>query len=259
MSSKTTYKIAAIPGDGIGVDVTDAAHQVLDTLAAAIGTFSFQWDTFDWNSHRHHQTGEYMPSDWEAQLRSHDAIFFGAVGWPDIPDHISLWQMILPIRQKMNQYVNLRPTRILNGIVAPLARCQQQPADLDWVIVRENSEGEYAGQGGTTHGHTKNAIATDTAIFTSVGVERIMRFAFETAKSRPRRKLTMVTKSNAQRHGMVLWDKVFYEVAHEYDGVVAYDKMLVDAMTVRMVNQPESLDTIVATNRKSLPTIVRRS
>ncbi len=191
-----------------------------------------------------------MPPDWEVQLKKHDAIYFGAVGWPDVPDHISLWSMILPIRNSMNQYVNVRPTRVLKGVTAPLSQIKANPKELDWIIIRENSEGEYAGQGGTTHAHGPNAIATEVAIFTRVGIERIMRFAFETAKSRPRRKLTMVTKSNAQRHGMVLWDKVFYEVAKEYEGVVEFDKMLVDAMTVRMVNKPESMDTIVATNCK---------
>jgi isocitrate/isopropylmalate dehydrogenase len=248
-----TYKIASIPGDGIGVDVAHAAHRLLTTLSKTTNSFALEWNTFDWNSHRHHKTGTYMSDSWESDLKKHDAIFFGAVGWPDIPDHISLWQMILPIRQKMNQFVNVRPTRILKGTVPPLAQLQKKPEDLDWVIVRENSEGEYAGQGGTTHGHTKDAIATETAIFTYTGIERIMRFAFETAKSRPRKKLTMVTKSNAQRHGMVLWDKVFYGVAKEYEGQVEWDKMLVDAMTVRMVNRPESMDVIVATNRKFLP------
>ncbi|KAK5112226.1 hypothetical protein LTR62_004387 [Meristemomyces frigidus] len=248
MSPKPTYRIAAIPGDGIGVDITSAAIQVLDTLATANGAFAFKYTTFDWSSKAYLERGWYMQPDWEAQLKKHDAIYFGAVGWPDVPDHISLWQMILPIRQRMNQYVNVRPTRILKGTHPPVAQLQQKPADLDWIIVRENSEGEYAGQGGTTHGHTAHATATEVAIFTYVGIERIMRFAFETAKARPRRKLTMVTKSNAQRHGMVLWDKVFYEVAKEYEGVVEYDKMLVDAMTVRMVNRPESMDTIVATN-----------
>ena len=250
MSSSTLYKIAAIPGDGIGVDITEAAQQVLDKLAKVNGTFRFEFTIFDWSSKAYKERGWYMQDDWEAQLKKHDAIYFGAVGWPDVPDHISLWQMILPIRQVMNQYVNVRPTRILRGTTAPLAQCQKRPEDLDWIIIRENSEGEYAGQGGTTHGHTANAIATEVAIFTRVGIERITRFAFETAKSRPRKKLTMVTKSNAQRHGMVLWDKVFYEVAKEYDGVVEYDKMLVDAMTVRMVNHPESMDCIVATNRE---------
>jgi tartrate dehydrogenase len=162
-----------------------------------------------------------------------------------VPNHISLWGLILPIRKALNQYVNVRPTRILEGTKSPLADCQR--SDLDWVIVRENSEGEYSGQGGTSHEHSPHAVATEISIFTRVGIERIMRFAFETAKSRPRKKLTMVTKSNAQRHGMVLWDKVFYEVAKDYPDV-EIDKMLVDAMTVRMVLHPKSLDTIVATN-----------
>lgn len=165
----------------------------------------------------------------------------------DVPDHISLWGLILPIRKSMNQYVNVRPTRILPGTKSPLSQCERSQDDLDWVIIRENSEGEYAGQGGTTHEDSPHTIATELAIFTRVGIERIMRFAFETARSRPRKLLTMVTKSNAQRHGMVLWDKVFYEVAEDYPDV-KWDKMLVDAMTVRMVNKPQSMDTIVATN-----------
>ena len=249
--SPTRYKIAAIPGDGIGVDITEAAEQVLNTLAKAHGGFRFEFNTFDWSSKKYLERKWYMPDDGMDQLKKNDAIYFGAVGWPDVPDHISLWGLILPIRNSMNQYVNVRPTRILKGTTAPLAQLQKNPKDLDWVIVRENSEGEYAGHGGTTHGHAAHAIATEVAIFTRTGIERIMRFAFEMAKSRPRKKLCMVTKSNAQRHGMVLWDKVFYEVAKEYEGVVSWDKMLVDAMTVRMVNRPESLDVIVATNRES--------
>ena len=247
-STQKPYRIAAIPGDGIGVDITEAAQQVLNTLAKAHGGFAFEFEYFDWSSKNYLQRKWYMPEDGMEQLRKHDAIYFGAVGWPDVPDHISLWGLILPIRKSMNQYVNVRPTRILKGVTAPLAQLQKEPKDLDWVIVRENSEGEYAGQGGTTHEHGPHAIATEVAIFTRVGIERIMRFAFEMAKSRPKRKLTMVTKSNAQRHGMVLWDKVFFEVAKEYEGQVEWDKMLVDAMTVRMVNRPESMDTIVATN-----------
>ena len=246
----TTYKIAAIPGDGIGVDITEAAKQVLNKLADCDGSFRFDFTDFDWSSKAYLECGWYMPEDAIATLKKHDAIYFGAVGWPSVPDHISLWNMILPIRKELNQYVNVRPTRVLPGTKSPIAKCQQDPKLLDWIIVRENSEGEYAGQGGTTHGHEKHAVATEVAIFTYVGIERIMRFAFETAKSRPRKRLTMVTKSNAQRHGMVLWDKVFYDVAKEYEGVVEHDKMLVDAMTVRMVNQPESMDVIVATNCK---------
>lgn len=251
MPSDTVFKVAAIPGDGIGVDITEAAKEVLNKLAQCDGTFRFDFTTFDWSSKAYLERGWYMPEDAIATLKKHDAIYFGAVGWPSVPDHISLWNMILPIRKELNQYVNVRPTRILPGTKSPLVGCQKDPKQLDWIIVRENSEGEYAGQGGTTHGHENYAVATELAIFSYVGIERIMRFAFETAKQRPRKKLTMVTKSNAQRHGMVLWDKVFYTVAKEYEGVVEFDKMLVDAMTVRMVNRPDSLDVIVATNCKS--------
>lgn len=239
------HRIACIPGDGIGVDITEAAVQVLNILANTFGGFEFEFTTLDWSSKAYLERGWYMPPDGLEQLKKYDAIYFGAVGWPDVPDHISLWALILPIRKALNQYVNVRPTRILEGTKSPLADCKR--GDLDWVIVRENSEGEYSGQGGTSHEHSPHAIATEVAIFTQVGVERIMRFAFDTARSRPRKKLTMVTKSNAQRHGMVLWDKIFYDVAKEYPDV-EIDKMLVDAMTVRMVLHPKSLDTIVATN-----------
>ncbi|KAF2650795.1 tartrate dehydrogenase [Lophiostoma macrostomum CBS 122681] len=239
------YNIACIPGDGIGVDITNAAIQVLNKLSSTLKTFEFDFKTYDWSSKAYLERGWYMPPDGLAQLKTHDAIYFGAVGWPAVPDHISLWSLILPIRKALNQYVNVRPTRILQGTKSPLEGCQV--GDLDWVIVRENSEGEYSGQGGTSHEGFENAVATEVAVFTQVGIERIMRFAFETARARPRRKLTLVTKSNAQRHGMVLWDKVFYEVAKEYEDVET-DKMLVDAMTVRMVLHPKSLDTIVATN-----------
>jgi isocitrate/isopropylmalate dehydrogenase len=207
MSPPKTYNIASIPGDGIGVDITQAAEQVLHKLASTVGTFTFNFTTFDWSSKKYLERGWYMPPDGMEQLARHDAIYFGAVGWPDVPDHISLWSLILPIRKHNNQYVNVRPTRILPGTTPPLAQLQRNPAHLDWVIIRENSEGEYAGQGGTTHENSPHTVATELAIFTRVGIERIVRFAFETAKARPRRKLTMVTKSNAQRHGMVLWDK----------------------------------------------------
>lgn len=258
------YRIASIPGDGIGTEITEAAVQVLRKLAHVHGSFQFDFTEFDWSSNNFLKRGWYMPDDGLEQLKKYDAIYFGAVGspgkstnspplhestanydFPDVPDHISLWSLILPIRKALNQYVNLRPNHILPGTKSPLADCKRE--DLDWVFVRENSEGEYSGQGGTSHEHSGHAIATEVSIFSQVGVERIMRFAFETARSRPRKKLTMVTKSNAQRHGMVLWDKIFFEVKKEYPDVET-DKMLVDAMTVRMVLHPKSLDTIVATN-----------
>lgn len=163
----------------------------------------------------------------------------------DVPDHISLWGLRLAICQPFQQYANVRPTRVLRGTQSPLRNCAE--GDLDWVIIRENSEGEYAGQGGRSHRGLPWETATETAIFTRHGVERIVRFAFETAQSRPRKLLTFVTKSNAQRNGMVLWDEVVYDVAKDFPDVTL-DKMLVDAMTTRMVLNPKSLDTIVATN-----------
>lgn len=241
------YKIATIPGDGIGVEITQAAVRVLQTLASASKKFTIDFKEFDWSSKTYLEKGYYIPPDGIATLKTFDAIFFGAVGWPNVPDHISLWGLMLPLRKELNQWVNVRPTRILKGTQSPLASCREDPKRLDWVIIRENSEGEYAGQGGITHEGTPYAIATDLSIYTRVGIERCMRFAFETARSRPRKLLCCVTKSNAQRHGMVLWDKVWNDVKEDYPDVQT-DKMLVDAMTVRMTIRPESLDTIVATN-----------
>ncbi len=239
------HAIAAIGADGIGPEVIEAGLEVLDALAGRRGDFRLRVERFDWGCGRYHRTGLLMPEDGLAQLRPFDAIFFGAVGAPDVPDHVSLWGLRLPICQGFDQYANVRPTRILPGITPPLRDCA--PADLDWVIVRENSEGEYAGQGGRAHRGHPIEVATEVAVFTRAGVERIMRYAFALARSRPRRLLTVVTKSNAQRHGMVLWDEVAALVAADFPDV-RWDKMLVDAMTVRMTLKPATLDTIVATN-----------
>jgi isocitrate/isopropylmalate dehydrogenase len=156
------HRIACIPGDGIGVDITEAAIQVLNALAKAIGSFSFDFTTFDWSSKNFLERGWYMPPDGLEQLKKFDAIYFGAVGWPDVPDHISLWGLILPIRKALNQYVNVRPTRILEGTKSPLEGCKRE--DLDWMIIRENSEGEYSGQGGTSHEDSPHAVATEVSI-----------------------------------------------------------------------------------------------
>lgn len=238
------HKIAAMPGDGIGKEVIPAGLRVLEALAAREG-FALDVAHFDWGSDHYKRTGRMMPEDGLDRLRPFDAIYFGAVGMPDVPDHVTLWGLRLAICQPFDQYANVRPTRILPGIVSPLAGVTAK--DLDWVIVRENSEGEYAGQGGRSHKGLPEEIATEVSIFTRAGVTRIMRFAFELARSRPRKKLTVVTKSNAQRHGMVLWDEIAAETAKAYPDV-AWDKELVDAMTVRMVRKPATLDTIVATN-----------
>ena len=240
-----TYRIATIPGDGIGKEVIPAGRRVLETLAAAGAGFAVEFEDFGWGGDWYRAHGEMMPADGLDALRAKDAILFGSAGDPHIPDHVTLWGLRLKICQGFDQYANVRPTRILPGIDAPLKRCG--PSDLDWVIVRENSEGEYAGVGGRVHqGHPIEA-ATDVSIMTRAGVERIMRFAFGLARSRPRRHLTVVTKSNAQRHAMVMWDEIAVAVSKEFPDV-AWDKELVDAATARMVNRPASLDTIVATN-----------
>ena len=240
-----THKIAAIPADGIGPEVIAAGVEVLSALASQDGGFSFEFEHFDWGTDRYKATGRLMPENGADQLKDFDAIFFGAVGAPDVADHITLWGLRLAICQPLDQYANVRPTRILPGISSPLRNADAD--SLDWIIVRENSEGEYAGNGGRAHRGLPIEVATETSVFTREGVTRIMRFAFELARSRPRKQLTVVTKSNAQRHGMVLWDEIANEVAAEYPDV-DWDKMLVDAMTVRMTLDPASLDTIVATN-----------
>ncbi|MER9617982.1 tartrate dehydrogenase [Mesorhizobium sp. M0207] len=240
-----SYRIAAIPGDGIGKEVVAAGLRALAACATRDGGFSLEVQHFDWGSDYYKFNGVMMPKDGTERLKAFDAIYFGAVGAPDVPDHLTLWGLRLAICQPFDQYANVRPTRILPGIESPLRGVTA--GDLDWVIVRENSEGEYAGQGGRSHLGRPEEIATEVSIFTRAGVTRIMRFAFEMARSRPRKLLTVVTKSNAQRHGMVLWDDIAREVAADFPDV-AWDKMLVDAMTVRMTLNPRSLDTIVATN-----------
>ena len=241
----STYKIATIPADGIGMEVISAGVQVLKSLANRFPELRFEFKHFDWGSDYYRQHGEMMPNDGLDTLKGFDAIYFGAVGDPDIPDHITLWGLRLQICQGFDQYANVRPTKIIPGIPSPLKG--RTKGDLDWVIVRENSEGEYSGHGGRAHKGFPEEVGTEVSIFTRAGVTRIMRYAFEIAQQRPRKLLTVVTKSNAQRHGMVMWDEIAEEVAKEFPDVT-WDKMLVDAMTVRMTLNPESLDTIVATN-----------
>ena len=237
-----TYRIASIGGDGIGPEVVAAGVDVLQALGPAEG-FALDVKDFDWSSDRYLEKGAYIPEGGLEELKGFDAILFGAVGSQKVPDHVSLWGLRLPICQGFDQYANVRPTRVLPGVKSPLDKGRE----IDWVVIRENSEGEYAGMGGRAHRGLPIETATDVTVFTRVGVERIHRFAFELAKKRPRKHLTLVTKSNAQRHGMVMWDDVFFEVAKDYPDV-KWDRELVDAMTTRMVLKPATLDVMVATN-----------
>jgi tartrate dehydrogenase/decarboxylase / D-malate dehydrogenase len=235
-----SYRIASIPGDGIGNEVIPAGIEVLQKLAV---DFRLEFKDFNWSSKRYVETGSYIPEGGLAELKKFDAIFFGAVGAPNVPDHLSLWGLRLPICQGFDQYANVRPSRLLPGIQSPMRNAN----DIDWVIVRENTEGEYSGAGGRVHTGLPNEVAMEISTFTRSGVERVHRFAFDLASKRPRKHLTLVTKSNAQRHGMVLWDEVFYEVARDFPNVKT-DRILVDAATTRMVLRPEAIDVMVASN-----------
>ena len=241
----TRYRIALVPGDGIGKEVIPAGRKVLESLAASGSDLAFEFTAFPWGGDYYRQHGVMMPGDGLESLKQHDAILFGSAGDPEIPDHVTLWGLRLKICQGLDQYANVRLARILPGIDAPLKRCA--PCDLDWVIVRENTEGEYSGAGGRVHQSFPMEVGVDVSVMTRAAIERIQRFAFCLAQSRPRKLLTVVTKSNAQRHAMVLWDEIARDVARDFPEVM-WDKELVDAMTARMVNRPASVDTVVATN-----------
>lgn len=243
--TERTYSIAVIGGDGIGPEVVEAGCEVLRTLAAEDGGFDLKFTSFDWGSKYYRQHGLMMPADGLNQLEVFDAIYFGSVGDPSLPDDITLWGLRLAICQGFDQYANVRPARLLPGIQSPLR--EELACQIDWVIVRENSEGEYAGVGGRVHRGLPIEVGMDVAVFTRTGIQRIARFACELAMSRPRQKLTIVTKSNAQRHGMVFWDEVCQELLVDYPALDV-DWMLVDAMTQRMVLKPGSIDTVLATN-----------
>ena len=242
------FRIASIPADGVGSEVVTAGIRVLDALATrSEGRFSFEWTEFPWGSDYFAETGRMMPADGLETLKDFDAIYFGAVGWDNVPDHVSLWGLRLNITQNFDQWANVRPVRFLPGVRSPLRTVDG--ADLGWVVVRENSEGEYAGLGGRNlsgrgPGHE---VALQTALFTEEGCERIMRFAFELARTRTVRKVSSVTKSNAQQYGMVLWDETFTRVARDYPDVDT-ESVLVDAMSAKFVLRPEDLSVVVASN-----------
>ena len=243
-----TFRIAAIPADGVGKEVVAAGRRVLDSLASASnGRFAFSWEEFDWGSEYYARTGRMMAEDGLETLKDFDAIYFGAVGWPTVPDHISLWGLRLNITQNFDQWANVRPVHFHPGVTSPLRKADD--THLDWVVVRENSEGEYAGFGGRNFAARgdRGEVAVQSAVFTEVGCERIIRFAFDLARTRPRKKVSSVTKSNAQQYGMVLWDDVFTRVATEYPDVET-ESVLVDAMSAKFVLRPEDLSVVVASN-----------
>ena len=237
------YNIAAIPGDGEYGEVLVMDWGLAKVLGERDCGFRLEIEHFPWSSAYYQQHGYYIPEGGLDRLKQFDAIFFGAVGAPDVPHHLSLWGLRLPICQGFDQYANVRPARVLPGITSPLTGGEK----IDWVVIRENSEGEYSGSGGRVHRGLPEELATETSVFTRHGVKRIHKFAFELAAKRPRKHLTLVTKSNAQRHGMVMWDEIFYEVAKDYPQVET-QRILVDAMTTLMVLKPWSIDVMVATN-----------
>ena len=239
------HNIAVIGGDGIGTEVVEAGVKVLEALTSTQPDLDFAFQRFDWGSDYYRRTGRMMAEDGLDQIKDFDAIYFGSVGDPDLPDDITLWGLRLAICQGFDQFANVRPTKLLPGLTGPLR--PELGRQIDWVIVRENSEGEYAGVGGRAHRGLHIEVGMDVAVFTRAGIERIARFACDLAASRPRKLLTVVTKSNAQRHGMVLWDEVVRSVIRDYPSLTV-DWMLVDAMTQRMVNKPGSIDTVLATN-----------
>lgn len=239
------YKIAVLPGDGIGMDVTAEALKVLNTVAAVDGGIHFEFQEFPWGTQYYLKHGEMMPKDALDILSSFESIFLGAVGDPSVPDHVTLWGMLLPIRQNFQQYVNLRPIKLLPGIESPLKG--KGVKDIDMVFVRENTEGEYSGVGGRLNPGTPAEVALQTGVFTRQGTERIMRYAFGVAQKRPKKHLTSVTKSNACNYSMVFWDEVFTEIGTDYPTIHA-DQYLVDAMAAFLVTHPERFDVIVASN-----------
>jgi tartrate dehydrogenase/decarboxylase / D-malate dehydrogenase len=239
-----TYRIATIPGDGIGKEVVPEGIRVLDAVARKHG-IGFEWQHFDWSCERYAQTGAMMPEDGLAQIKGHDAIFFGAVGFPNVPDHVSLWGLLIPMRRGFQQYVNLRPVRLMPGITSPLAG--RSAGDIDFWIVRENTEGEYSSVGGRMFEGTDAELVVQESIFTRRGVDRILRYAFELARSRPKKHLTSATKSNGIAITMPYWDERFKAVGAEY-GDVKTDQYHIDILTAHFVQHPDWFDVVVGSN-----------
>jgi tartrate dehydrogenase/decarboxylase/D-malate dehydrogenase len=239
------HKIAVIGGDGIGPEVIDQAVRAAEAAAKKHDAAELKWTKLPWSTAYYKQHARMLPEDGWEQLKAYEAILFGAVGDPSVPDKITVHELLLPMRRKFDQYVNLRPAYLFAGVSCPLVG--KQPGEIDMLVYRENTEGEYAPVGGNLYPGTENQIAVQTGVFTWKGCERILRAAFDAARKRPRKRLTSITKSNAQVYGMGLWDDVFNAVRKDYADVESYS-LLVDAAAMDFVRKPESFDVVVASN-----------
>ncbi|HEY1729764.1 MAG TPA: tartrate dehydrogenase [Candidatus Baltobacteraceae bacterium] len=239
-----SYRIATIAGDGIGKEVVPEGIRVVDEAAKKAG-ITFEWDAFPWSCEVFAATGKMMPDDGLARIAHHDAIFLGAVGWPSVPDHVSLWGLLIPIRRAFRQYANLRPVRLMPGIESPLAN--RKTGDIDFWIVRENNEGEYSSIGGRLNEGTDDELVVQESVFTRRGVDRILRFSYELARSRPKKHLTSATKSNGITITMPYWDERVRAMAQNYPDVKT-DQYHVDILTAHFVQHPDWFDVVVGSN-----------
>jgi tartrate dehydrogenase/decarboxylase/D-malate dehydrogenase len=238
-------RVAVIPGDGIGREVVPAGQRVLDTVAKIHGGFRFTYETFPWSCAYYLEHGRMMPEDGLKIISQFDAIFFGAVGFPGVPDHISLWGLLLPIRRTFEQYINLRPVKLLPNVESPLAN--RVPGDIDFFVVRENNEGEYSNMGGSIYQGTPHEVVVQNSVFTRRGVERVIRYAFELARTKGLKRITSATKSNGINYTMPFWDQVFREIGAAYKEI-EQEQVHIDALAARFVTHPDHFDVVVASN-----------
>lgn len=241
----TTHRVAVIPGDGIGVEVVREAQKVLDLAAEIHGGFKLIYDTFPWSCKYYLEHGRMAPDGFLNILRDYETIFLGAIGYPGVPDHVSLWELLIPIRRGFQQYINLRPVKLLRGIDSPLAN--KTPADIDMLVVRENTEGEYSNMGGRIHTGTPHEVVVQATIFTRVGTERVIRYAFELARKTGMKHVTSATKSNGINHTMPYWDEIFNNIKQEYPDIETA-QYHIDALSAFFVLRPERLKVVVASN-----------
>jgi len=240
----TVVKIAVIPGDGIGKEVIPEGKRILET-AGALYDIQFDWTEFDWSCERYHKFGRMMPADGIDQLREYDAVYLGAVGFPGVPDHISLWGLLIPIRREFEQYINLRPVRLFEGVPCPLTN--KRPGDIDMYVVRENVEGEYSSIGGIQYEGSEKEVVVQQSLFTRTGTDRVLKYAFELAMTRDEKHVSSATKSNGIVHSMPYWDQRFEKMAENYPEV-EIDQYHIDILTANFVRMPEHYDVVVGSN-----------